>query len=173
MNNSSLDYFLTQATCAVLREGQIVGTAWLLSADGYLLTAAHVVGREAPLEEVMVRFVDHEKPLVARVEKSYYQLERGIDFAVLKLQQPIERRPLPIALARKCEGTFHLRGYGLSFSKTGSQWGRRGKFEASQTVQHSTSDLLFVLDASELKERGFSGGAVYSVTPKAVVGIFD
>ena len=82
MNSSSLDDFLMQATCAVLIDGQIVGTAWLLSADGYLLTAAHVVGSQEPLDEVMVQFVDHEKPLVARVEESYYQFERGIDFAV-------------------------------------------------------------------------------------------
>jgi len=48
MKRFSLDDFLTQATCAVLKEGQIVGTAWLLSADGYLLTVAHVFGKQEP-----------------------------------------------------------------------------------------------------------------------------
>ena len=40
------DELLTQATCAVLIEGQIVGTAWLVSDEGYLLTAGHVLGIE-------------------------------------------------------------------------------------------------------------------------------
>ena len=43
----SVDELLTQATCAILGEGQIVGTAWLLSDEGYLLSAGHVLGLTA------------------------------------------------------------------------------------------------------------------------------
>ena len=45
------DELLTQATCAVLIKNQIVGTAWLVSDEGHLLTAGHVLGTEEAATE--------------------------------------------------------------------------------------------------------------------------
>lgn len=63
-----------------------MSTAWLLSADGYLLTAAHVLGKKQPSEQVTVQFVKmapdvEQPPLAASVETWRYEPERGIDFA--------------------------------------------------------------------------------------------
>ena len=47
---------LRHGTCAVLREGRPIGTAWLVSREGHLLTAGHVVDSNRSDETVTIRF---------------------------------------------------------------------------------------------------------------------
>ena len=49
--NWSSDDLLAQATCSVIVEGRIKGTAWLVSEMGHLLTAGHLLGIKNPLAE--------------------------------------------------------------------------------------------------------------------------
>jgi ABC-type branched-subunit amino acid transport system ATPase component len=69
MSDLPPDDLLAQATCAVLRGGQPVATAWLVSDEGYVLTAGHVLCKdEAGQEfynEVQVEF-SHDIPRKAR-----------------------------------------------------------------------------------------------------------
>lgn len=58
MNNNEIDTRLAQATCAVLRDGQVAGTAWLVGDEGHLLSAGHVLGTDKPCDEVEVRFAE-------------------------------------------------------------------------------------------------------------------
>ena len=91
---------IIQATCAVLIEGKVKGTAWLVSEEGHLLTAGHLLGTENPRETVEVRFPE-DIPQTAHKILWGYQRDMGIDFSVLKLATPpAKRHPLPICIAR-------------------------------------------------------------------------
>jgi hypothetical protein len=159
---------LAQATCAVLREGQVVGTAWLVSDVGELLTAGHLLGLESPVDEVTVRFAG-DVPRVAHKIDWYFQEERSIDFAVLKLAAaPAGRLPLPVSLARSLSGSFRLLGYGetLESRSTGV-----GEFIGFHDPEDNPANRLFRLRSGELGEVGYSGGAVFSSDLQAVVGV--
>ena len=170
MSYLSADELLTQATCAVLIEGQTVGTAWLVDYQGHLLTAGHVLCQNLEscsdiYDEVHVQFAD-DKPCLARKVEWAFQNEINLDFALLKLtEMPLNRQPLPVSLARSWSGRFRLYGYGESLAVltagVGMFVGLYG-FESSR---------LFRLSSRELPDEGFSGGAVYSEELGAVVAI--
>lgn len=169
MDHILIDKLLAQATCAVLIEGQIVGTAWLASDEGHLLTAGHVLGTEEPLAQVQVQFIGDGPRTAHKIEWWYH--ENGLDFAVLKLNGLITPQPLPIALVREVHGKLKLRGYGASLEERKSQWGGTGDFVGTVSIEHSAHNFLFQLNAPQLRDQGFSGGAVYSEAVGAVVAI--
>ena len=114
----SVDKLLRQATCAVLifdeesQEDQVVGTAWLFSDQGHLLTAGHVLGKEQPLSQVRVQF-GSEPPQVAELIHWVFEGEQKIDFAILKLADGAgQGYALPVKLAHFIEGRCRLYGYG-------------------------------------------------------------
>ncbi|RME40982.1 MAG: serine protease, partial [Caldilineae bacterium] len=163
-----VDDLLAQATCAVLIDGQVRGTAWLVSSDGYLLTAGHVLGVDAPREQVEVRFPE-DVPREAYKIQWGYQRDMGIDFAVLKLvSPPLERRPLPVSLARFVSGPFSAHGYGLTLHDRSVG---KGVFVGTFDPQNSPGNRLFQLRSAELGEGGYSGAAVFSHRLQAVVAI--
>lgn len=107
----SIDDLLTQATCAVLIGNEIKGTAWLFGNAGYLLTAGNILGKNNPLDEVLVRFAGDVPRKAHRIQWGY-QMQMGIDFAVLKLEAPpAHRQSLPISLGQEANGTFKAHGY--------------------------------------------------------------
>lgn len=164
----SVDDLLAQATAAVLVDNQIVGTAWLVGNDGELLTAGHLLGADFPLSEVTVQLAEDIPRQAYRVD-SLYQPERGIDFAVLKLHRcPPNRRPLPVSLVQSVEGRFRLLGYGRSLVHCSTGY---GEFIGIYDLGNNSSCRLFRLRSTELTEGGYSGGAVFSETLQAVVGI--
>jgi SOS-response transcriptional repressor LexA len=145
----------------------VQGTAWLVSDQGHLLTAGHLLGEDKPYSEVEVQF---EEDILRRAECRYwlYQKYNRIDFAVLQLTDTLDdRRPLPISLARDVEGGFRVRGYGITLEYQSSA---RGQFLGPFDPQGSPSNRLFQLKSPEL-EGGFSGAAVFSDELGAVVGI--
>ena len=163
-----LDELLAQATCAVLVDGKIKGTAWLVSDEGHLLTAGHVLGKVTPLDEVEVRFSE-DVPRRAHKIQWGFQQEMGVDFAVLKIADwPANRCPLPISLPPEVRGGFKLRGYGktLQDQSTGA-----GKFLGPFDPQNSPNNRLFQLRSPELGEGGYSGGAVFSETLQTVIAV--
>ncbi len=167
-HNILLDQLLFQATCAVFVEEKLIGTAWLVSDEGHLITAGHILGTSTPVDEVMVRFTE-DVPIKAFKIQWGYQQEMGIDFAILKLQSPqTHRKPLPISIAHTASGTFKLHGYGLTLKdqSTGT-----GDFIGTFDRQNSPSNRLFQLRSSELGEGGYSGGAIFSDNLQAVVAI--
>lgn len=123
MKKNSVDELLAQATCAVIIEGHVAGTAWLLSDEGYLLTAGHLLcqdddGCDEGHEQVEVRFSGDEVSYPAHQVACGFELAQEVDFAVLKLaQMPRNRQPLPFSLARSVTGTFRLHGYGKSLAE--------------------------------------------------------
>lgn len=164
----SPDDLLAQATCAVLIEGKVKGTAWLVSDEGHLLTAGHLLGTDKPCDEVEIRFAE-DVPYKAYKIQWGYQQEMGIDFAVLKLPgSPVNRRPLPVSLAQVVKGTFRLQGYGVSLKDRSVGV---GEFIGPFDPQNSPGNRLFQLRSPELGEGGYSGAAVFSDELQAVVAI--
>lgn len=174
--NLSVDDLLSQATCAVLIDDQTVATAWLISQEGHLLTAGHVLCKkddnsescENVYDKIQVRF-SNDAPRQAYKVQWRFQKEMGVDFALLKLTEiPQGRQPLPISSAESVEGTFRLYGYGTSLPDPATGV---GEFVGVVDRQNSPSYRLFRLRSQELAEEGFSGGAVYSEQLNGVVAI--
>ena len=163
-----MDEFLAQATCAVVINGRIQGTAWLVDNEGHLLTAGHILGVNNPINQVSVQFVE-DVPRDAYKVQWGYQQDLGIDFAVLKLPSPaVGRIPLSISLKQNVSGSFCLRGYGVTFR---DQSAGQGEFIGFFDPQNSSDNRLFQLRSTELGEGGYSGGAVFSEQLQAVVAI--
>lgn len=164
----SVDDLLAQATCALLIDGKVKGTAWLVSDEGHLLTAGHLLGMDKPRDEVEVRFAEDVPREAHRIQWGYQQ-EMGVDFAVLKLASPLpDRHPLPVSLAKSVTGTFRLHGYGktLKDRSVGA-----GEFIGLFDPQNSPGNRLFELDSKQLGEAGYSGAAVFSDELQRVVAV--
>src|SRR5579862_207421 len=162
------DELLSQATCAVLFQGRVLGTAWLCSNVGHLLTAGHILGQQNPLESVEVQFLN-DTPRRARKIAWGYSKAMAIDWAVLKLEDaPSHLIPIPMSFDLEAKGPFILRGFGLTLADMSTG---KGEFVGTLDVQNSTEFRLFRLRSQELGEGGYSGGAVFSERVGAVVAI--
>jgi Trypsin-like peptidase domain len=162
------DNLLSQATCAVLLNDSLKGTAWLVSNGGLLLTAGHIFARLPDPFNLQVQFLN-EAPRLAHKLTYTYSPDSGDDFAVLQLEDPSTgRRPLPVALIRSVEGRCKLQGYGKTLY---NQSAGQGEFVGMFYPQNFTDNFLFKLRSSETGEPGFSGAAVFSESLGAVVAI--
>ena len=151
MSNSWRHDLLTQATCAVWKNGQIKGTAWLVSEEGHLLTAAHVLCEDPEECEIVYDKVEIEFVGDMRREafKDVYQFSRreGLDFAVLKLRNmPPRRKPLPISPVTSLPKKYKISVAGLRSqpSKRRHTMGRgrvfcRYNIHRKFSLQHSIS----------------------------------
>jgi hypothetical protein len=165
--NLPIDDLIAQATCAVIKNGTTVGTAWLIDAGGLLLTAGHLLGTEAPLEQVEVKFLE-DIPRKAHKIHWGYQRDMGIDYAVLQVADwSADRQPLPVSLNNNISGSFRARGYGLSLH---DQSAGTGDYIGPLDLQNSPDYRLIMLRSAELGEAGYSGAAIFSEELQAVIG---
>ncbi len=171
----SVDDLLAQATCAVRglkdgKRGDAVGTAWLAKDDGYLLTAGHVVEDQLTAGEVWVRFPD-----AADDERATFVVEpvndepAALDFAVLKLDRPNGRTPIPFTLVSRAEGQIRARGYGSNLPHAQSPG--EGNLVGNYLRKWSSLAYYFQYNTDTLAVGGFSGAAIYSDVAKAVIGL--
>jgi len=71
-------YQQAKAACVeILVDGRLSGSGWFATSDGYLFTAAHVVGLPGRRIEVLTQFGRHRAKVVA--------IDRGHDLALLRL----------------------------------------------------------------------------------------
>ena len=160
----STEDLLSQATASVSFDGQIKGTAWLISHDGYLLTAGHIL--DGPHERITVQFAG-DIPRRVRDIECEHDSETGVDYAILQLQNPLhDRIPLPITLAKAVKGEFVMLGFGETLVSRGTA---RGRFIGFLEPQNVSSNRLFKLDSKQAGEQGYSGSAVFSEEAEAVV----
>ena len=165
----SLDEFINRATCAVLINGKVKGTAWLVNEDGYLLTAGHVIGTTAPTTgKIEVLFSEDILREVHKIQWDYHP-ETGCDFAVLKLtSQSSNIHHLPISLTREVTGTFKSCGYGVTLKDKSEGM---GEFVGLTDPQNFPGNRLWLLRSPEIGESGYSGSAIFSLEKQAVVAI--
>lgn len=165
---------LAQATCAVRasKDGRTIGTAWLATDEGHLLTAGHVVAPLAEQGEVWVRFPDAETDERATfVIQPVHDKPAAQDFAVLRLDRPNDRRPLPFTLVTQADGRVRARGYGDNLRS--AQSGGTGVLTPAGNYLRTSSSwaYYFQYETTTLAVTGFSGAAVYSDLAGAVIGI--
>lgn len=179
MRNQLIDERLANATCTVLINNTPVATAWLVSDEGHLLTAGHVLCIDREDEDqacvngvhkagIKVQFSGGE-PLPVTVLQSEFDKAQEIDFAVLKLKPysiPSNSQPLPLSLEESFSGEFKLYGFDGQYLKIRTVG--LGKFVGFHDSEHKR---LFRLHSPELVAKGFSGGAIYSEQLNAVVAI--
>jgi hypothetical protein len=171
----TVDELLSQATCAILgvkggdHADSAVGTAWLAKDDGHLLTAGHVVQAQYPDGEVWVQFPDSEPEQATFVIEPKNELEKALDFAVLKVDPPEGRRPLPFTLVARAEGQIHARGYGSNLPNAQSPGD--GTLVGNYLRKSKSAAYLFQYNSDTLSVGGFSGAAIYSDAAKAVIGL--
>ncbi|MBL0886431.1 STING domain-containing protein [Myceligenerans indicum] len=183
---------LEQATCEVLdvdgvlgEAGRSLGTAWLVSDQGHLITAGHVVvdlyetalieaAAGAGAEPVVhVRFPARagEEP---RTERAAFQVpplrdrSTDIDVAVLRLTGGTDRNALPTILVDDAEGEVRVAGYGSN--TPGRQQAGRGTLTGHSVKGARSDQWLFQYETTSLTHTGFSGSAVWSTALNAVVG---
>lgn len=170
----NVDSLLAQATCAVLAGGEtvdeVVGTAWLVTDSGHLLTAGHVVTKHEPVSQVWIRFPDTERPETATfVVPPVHDKARGLDFAILQLDAPTDRTPLPFTLVSSVEGDVRARGYGSNLPN--AQSAGHGTLMGNYLREGSSPLFLFHYLSETLSYGGFSGAAVYCEAASAVIGL--
>ncbi|GEM_PF-6408895 len=165
---------LTQATCMVTvpKETGIIeiGTGWLASPEGHIITAAHVLSTDKTTvpTEVSVKFGNGE-PMTAKQIAWHYHHDHGLDVAILKLDSlPAGLSPLPISLVTEVEGDCRLAGYGKPLMNRSSGM---GKFSGIYDCKDNSAYRLFLIDSTALAAEGYSGGAIFSDKLQAVVAI--
>jgi hypothetical protein len=160
------DEALIQASCSISIGGQLKGTGWLIDEEGHILTAGHALEKLKPADVVQVRFIDDD-PVQARLVQCVYDWDRGRDCALLALDAPSHRKPLPLNLARNVSGPVKLYGFGKTLVDLAPGIGEAlGPFHPSNKF----ANRLFALQSHQT-EQGYSGAAVYSQQLQAVVGI--
>ncbi|GEM_PF-848700 len=151
---------LTQATCMVTSTE--IGTGWLASSEGHIITAAHVLSTDKTTvpTEVSVKFGNSEA-LTAKQIAWHYHHDHGLDVAILKLDSlPAGLSPLPISLVTEVEGDCRLVGYGKPFMNRSSGKGKLGDFV---DCENNSAYRLFRINSTELAAEGYSGGAIFSM----------
>jgi hypothetical protein len=172
---SDVDALLAQATCAVRgrsgsSRGTALGTAWLAKDDGYLLTAGHVVEDLVADGEVWVRFPDETDDERATFAVPPVNDEAAaLDFAVLALDAPNGRTPLPLTLMSRAEGQVRARGYGSNLPH--AQSAGEGILVGNYLRKARSASYYFQYNTDTLAVGGFSGAAVYSEVANAVIGL--
>lgn len=182
----SIEDLLSQATCEVIDVAGVtgqanasLGTAWLVSDQGHLLTAAHVVqplwDAGGPEGLVQVRFPTSARGEEASAEAAVFAFApahnraENVDFAVLQLVNSTSRSSLPVVLASDADGDVLLCGYGQN--TRGWQRTGRGRL-AGRAIKGGDSDgWLFQYESPMLVHRGFSGGALWSISRNGVIGL--
>lgn len=177
----SKQQLLAQATCGICVSGELVGTGWLLSDQGHVVTAAHVVhdsdtGEIA--ESITVQFLDSAPLTVDGPIQWVWCRESGIDFAVVQITQserPLvaNRSPLPViiddGLVIEPGDDVLLCGYAEGMKA--DQLGAVVKYEGPGHRLNSRSNLLYRFNGESVSHFGYSGSAVFSPQHEAVIGI--
>lgn len=161
---------LAQGTCAIVRPAtksspqETIGTAWLVMAPRYLLTAGHVVEGQTV---VTVQFSDEESRVASVLFEPTVIDDLGVDVAVLQLHDDSDRQPLPIVLIDRPQGDVLVTGYGLANAQSTGF----GSYLRPYIRGHHSENFLLQFTSRNLAIQGFSGAPVYSLTSNAVIGL--
>jgi hypothetical protein len=137
-------------------ESEVVGTGFVVSPTGHVLTAGHLVVK-VPADELRFRLADGtEHGLV--VLDSKFDEPSGTDYALCTVNAPC-RAFLPLSFARGPRGTARSRGYGQT---TGAATPSTGDLIGSLDFGGIPANRVFLYISQQAGDPGFSGSAVYS-----------
>src|SRR5712692_1179841 len=149
--------------------GRHIGTGFVVSADGLILTCAHVLGSSMP-EKAGVVFLGSGEERDATVLAEGWRAFDAEDVAVLRVcgSLPEGVQPLPLGSSQGIEGHAMVT---FGYPETGEVEGIRG---TGTILGHGTrtkaGQALLQLRSSEIT-KGFSGAPVWDEVRRRVVGM--
>ncbi len=152
-------------------DSDTAGTGFIVS-DKLVVTCAHVISQEeTPPETVdLVFLVDDQKMFTAVVVAEYWRDQEHEDLAILRLQEPLPAKAIPLKLGTSIQIEGHqFKAYGFPQSKQNN--GVWGKGEIVGQTKHEKNNCdLIQLNSNEIT-KGFSGGPVLDQNTNRVVGV--
>ncbi len=151
--------------------GASAGTGFLVSADGLIVTCAHVVESAQSGNEVAIIFHCTGEKRTARVVPESWRGPDAEDVAFLRVQGPLPdtAKPLPIGSS---QGTTGHEFKTLGFPEAKSTEGLWGYGSIGDATKQNGFKVLQLTDAAEIT-RGFSGAPVWDDRTRRVVGIIS
>lgn len=164
------DKILQQASGAVYINDVLVGTAWLCNKQ-YMITAGHLFQNEqcCSIQFNEERNVDQSsRKYTAEVIFSKNIDKSGVDFAILKLEEEVNRFWLPLQVKRIEYTNTRIISYGYGKECSGSA---EGMILGSHLCDQNTNLELIKINSQQLVSYGYSGAAIFDIKMGKVIGI--
>src|SRR5260370_23173012 len=152
--------FKAGVVCVLDTGGKTVGTGCVVTADGLIVTCAHVIDEAETDDFIHLIFHDHNvakdkrEVRAARVEPDYLRDAAAEDIAILRLEGPLPRQtvPLPLGSSFNTQGQTFL---SFGFPQAKADDGMLGECKILGVVFEENISLLPM--SSNQVSKGFSG----------------
>jgi WD40 repeat protein len=152
-----------------IRSNKDIGTGFVVSDDGLIVTCAHVLGSSMP-EKTLVMFQATGEEQEATVLPDDWRNVGAEDVAFLRILGPLPDgvQPLPLGSSKGIEGHSMM---SFGYPKTGEvERGRATGEILGWGPETETGQPLLQVHSSEIKE-GFSGAPIWDKVRQRVVGM--
>src|SRR5260370_217084 len=166
--------FKAGVVCVLDTGGKTVGTGCVVTADGLIVTCAHVIDEAETDDFIHLIFhdpnvaKDKREVRAARVEPDYLRDASAEDIAILRLEGPLPRQavPLPLGSSFNTQGQTFL---SFGFPEAKADDGMLGECKILGVVFEENISLLQI--SSNQVSKGFSGAPVWDDSRQIVIGM--
>ena len=172
-NKSNWLTILEEATAIVYINDKKVGTAWLCS-NIYLISAGHLFSKSVEGQQITLSFNEclqdgqkpyrHDAELIIHKDNS----NNGTDFAILKLNSPVNRHYLPISTDKTIYNGQRIISYGYGLKCSGSA---SGCIVGTHSCGQNKNCDLIKIESQEMCDYGYSGSAIFDESINKVIAI--
>lgn len=156
------------------RDGNTVGTGFLITSNGLIATCAHVIDEAQSGELISLVLYNSstgketQEVRRARVQTEYVRSASAEDVAILCLEGPLPKTftPLPLGRSFNTQGSKFL---SFGFPEARPEDGLLGECEVIGIVSEENTSLL-QLRSKEIS-KGFSGAPIWDINRNAVIGM--
>src|SRR5260370_15954442 len=166
--------FKAGVVCVLDTGGKTVGTGFVVTSDGLIVTCAHVIDEAETDDFIHLIFhdpnvaKDKREVRAARVEPDYLRDAAAEDIAILRLEGPLPRQtvPLPLGSSFNTQGQTFL---SFGFPEAKADDGMLGECKILGVVFEENISLLQM--SSNQVSKGFSGAPVWDDSRHIVIGM--